>query len=92
MALYIKGKLRCEALHWRYLIVAYDLHSKWPKVRAVNTVTSSTVISCLERLFSKWGLATKVITDNGKQFVLRQIEDFFKSLCIEHAETALYNP
>ena len=34
----------------------------------------------------------KIITDNGKQFVSRQIEDFFKSLGIEHARTALYHP
>ena len=59
---------------------------------AVNTVTSSAVISFLEELFSKWVLPAKIITDNGKQFVLRQMEDFFKSLGIEHARTALYHP
>ena len=91
MALDIKGELHGEASHWRYLIVAYDIHSKWPQVRAFNTVTSRAVISFLEELFSKWRLPT-VITDNGKQFVSRQIKDLFKSLGVEHARTALNHP
>ena len=48
VALDIKGELHGEVSRWRYLIVAYDLHSKWPEVQAVNTVTSSAVISFLE--------------------------------------------
>ena len=59
---------------------------------AVNTVTSSAMISFLEELFSRWGLPTKIITDNGKQFVSRQIEEFFTSLGIEYARTALNHP
>ena len=92
VALDIKGELHGSPSRWRYLIVAYDLHSKWPEVRAVNTVTSSAVISFLQELFSRWGLPAKIITDNGKQFVSRQIEDFFTSLGIHHSRTALYHP
>ena len=88
----IKGELHGEASRWGYFIVAYDVHSKWPEVRAVNTVTSSAIISFLEELFSRWGLPTKIITDNGKQFVSRQIEEFFTSLPLERARTELYHP
>ena len=56
MALGIKSELHGEASRWRYLIVAYDLRSKWPEVRAVNSVTSSVVISFLEELFLRWNL------------------------------------
>ena len=91
VALDIKGELHNKASRWRYLIVAYDLHSKWPEVRAVNSVTSNAVISFLEELFSRWCLPKKIITDNGKQFVSRKIEVFFTSLGIEHARTALYH-
>ena len=50
------------------------------------------MISFLEELFSRWGLPTKIITDNGKQFESRQFEDIFKSLGIEHARPTLYHP
>ena len=82
-ALEIK-RATCEASRWRYFIVAYDLHFKWPDVRAVYTFTSSALIRCLKELFSRWGLPIKVITYNGKQFVSHQIEEF-KWLGIEHA-------
>lgn len=32
MALNIQSKLHGASFKWRYLIVAYDLHSKWPEV------------------------------------------------------------
>ena len=92
IAIDIKGELHGEASSWRYLIVVYDLHSKWPEVRAVNTVTSSVVIAFLKDLFSRWGLPTRIISDNGKQFVSREIEAFLSSLSIAHSRTALYHP
>jgi transposase InsO family protein len=46
----------------------------------------------LKDLFSRWGLPSKIITDNGKQFVSKQIEDFFTNLGITHSRTALYHP
>ena len=69
VAIDIKGELHGDATRWRYLIVVYDLHSKWPEVRAVNTVTSTAVITFLKELFSRWGLPQRVISYNGKQFV-----------------------
>ena len=92
IAVDIKGELHGEASRWRYLIVVWDLYSKWPEVRAVNTVTSSAVITFLKELFARWGLPERVISDNGKQFVSREIEQFFKSLGISHSKTALYHP
>ena len=73
MDLDIKIQLHCEALRWRCRIVAYDFHFKWAEVHAVNTVTLSAVIRFLEKLFARWGLPTKIITNNGKQFVSHQI-------------------
>ena len=92
VALDIKGELHGEASRGRYLIIPYNQHSKWPDFRAVNTVTSNTVISFFDELFLRCGLPTKIIIDNGKQFVSRQITRFFTSLGIEHAQTALNYP
>ena len=55
VALNIKGELHGEASRWRYLIVAYDLHPKWPEVRAFITVTSRAV-SAFSRNCSRDGV------------------------------------
>ncbi|KAK3540737.1 hypothetical protein QTP70_034791, partial [Hemibagrus guttatus] len=36
--------------HLRFLVVVYDLHSKWPEVAPVGSVTSSSIIAFLESL------------------------------------------
>lgn len=55
-------------------------------------ITTSSVIAFLKDLFFHWGLPVRVITDNGKQFVAREFEEFFSSLSISHSKTALYHP
>ena len=91
VVLNIKGELHAVASRWRYLIVAYDLHSKCLEVRAVNTVTSSAVISFLEELFSRWGLPKRSSPTTPSNSCRAKLK-FFTSLGIEHAQTALYHP
>ncbi|KAJ8346437.1 hypothetical protein SKAU_G00278380 [Synaphobranchus kaupii] len=51
--------------HQCFLVVIYDLHSKWPEVVPVGTVTSHAIIRILDGLFARWGLPKAVTTDNG---------------------------
>lgn len=76
----------------RYFIVVHDLFSKWPEVLPTSTITSSVCITALLNLFSRWGLPEQVTTDNGRQFVSAEFEDFLQSLGILHKTTALYCP
>ena len=64
----IKGELHGAPSNSRYLLVAYDLHSKWPEVRPVSSISSIVIITWLRHLFSTWGLPDEIITDNGRQF------------------------
>ena len=92
LALDILGELHGTPAHARYLLVLIDLHSKWPEVRAVTHVTSSTVNLFLSDVFARWGLPEEIITDNGRQFVSREFEEFLSQLGIAHCKTALYHP
>ncbi len=76
----------------RYFIVVHDLYSKWPEVLPTSTITSSTCITALNNLFSRWGLPEQVTTDNGRQFISSEFEDFLQSQGIRHKTTALYCP
>ena len=88
----IIGELHgCPSTH-RFVIVLLDLHSKWPEIKPVSTITSSAVISFLSDMFTRWGLPREIISDNGKQFTSREFEDFLSGLGIQHCKTALYHP
>ena len=76
----------------RFFIVLTDLYTKWPEVKPVSTVTSHSVIEFLSDMFSRWGLPEEIISDNGKQFVSQEFEQFLTSHGIKHCKTALYHP
>ena len=78
--------------HQRFLVVMYDLHSKWPEVVPVGTVTSHVLIRMLDRLFSQWGVPRAITTDNGPQMTSAEFSAFLASRGIKHIRTAFYHP
>ena len=78
--------------HQRFLVVVYDLHSKWPEVVPVGTVTSQVLIRILDRLFSQWGVVRTITTDNGPQMTSAEFSDFLASRSVKHIRTAFYHP
>nr|XP_054775066.1 uncharacterized protein K02A2.6-like [Lytechinus pictus] len=73
-------------------VVVHDLHSKWPEIAATSSVTTTSVISILEKMFTKWGLPESITTDNGPQFTPEQFEEFLAVNGIQHRLTTRYNP
>lgn len=78
--------------HQRFLVVVYDLHSKWPEVVPVGTVTSHVIIRVLDDLFARWGLPRAVTTDNGPQLTSAEFTDFLAGRGVKHIRTAFYHP
>lgn len=48
----ICGELHNVPQHQRFLLVAYDLHSKWPEVLPTSSITTKVVIDFLSSLFA----------------------------------------
>ena len=92
LSLDILGELHGVPQHSRFLIVLLDMHSKWPEVKAVSNINTHSVTTFLSELFSRWGLPEEIITDNGRQFVSSDFEQFLSQLGIRHCKTALYHP
>ena len=78
--------------HQRFLVVLYDLHSKWPEVFATGSVTTGVVIDILTGLFARWGMPRAITTDNGPQFASADFSEFLRERGIKHIRTAYYNP
>lgn len=88
----ICGELHDVPHHLRFLVVCYDLHSKWPEVAPVGTVTSGSIIDFLELLFARWGLPRTLTTDNGPQLVSAEFTSYIQSKGIKHIRTSYYHP
>ncbi|XP_019737023.1 uncharacterized protein K02A2.6-like [Hippocampus comes] len=88
----ICGELHGTPHHQRFLLVAYDLHSKWPEVLPVGSVTTQQITDFLSSLFARWGVPDAVTTDNGPQFLSADFAAFTGERGIKHIRTALYHP
>ncbi|KAL0148064.1 hypothetical protein M9458_056604 [Cirrhinus mrigala] len=88
----ICGEIQGVPHHQRFLVVVYDLHSKWPQLIATGSVTSQVIINFLDSLFSRWGLPNTITTDNGPQLISAEFKTYLKNKCIHHIRTAYYHP
>ncbi len=88
----ICGEIQGVPHHQRFLVVVYDLHSKWPELIATGSVTSQVIINFLDSLFSCWGLPNTVTTDNGPQLISAEFTTYLQNKGIHHIRTAYYHP
>ncbi|UYV71990.1 K02A2.6-like, partial [Cordylochernes scorpioides] len=74
----IKDELSCEfgCLQWRERV----------------DITSRTIIGHLREIFARFGLPEILVTDNGRQFVSSEFEEFTTMNGIRHTKTSPYNP
>lgn len=75
-----------------YGLVALDLFSKWPIVKIVEKVDTTTVIDFLDKIFMFEELPDSILSDNGVQFTSKCAKDYFEKCGIKHKTTSLYNP
>jgi len=57
IAIDIAGEFQAAPSHQRFVVVAVDLHSKWPEVMMCGTVTTTNIIEFLTSPFSRFGLS-----------------------------------
>ena len=67
----------------QYLLVVIDTYSKFPQVEIVNSTEAKTCIPKLVTIFARYGIPSKIKTDNGPPFNGKEFETYTKSLGIE---------
>ena len=75
----------------QYLVVV-DSYSGWFEVDYLEDTTSRTVIRKMKRLFATHGVPEKLTTDNGRQFVSHEFEQFAKEWNFVHSTSSPYYP
>ncbi|UYV66659.1 K02A2.6-like [Cordylochernes scorpioides] len=76
----------------RMFLVIVDAYTKWLEIFILKEITSKTIIYHLRQVFARFGLPELLVTDNGRQFVSKEFEEFTKMNGIRHTITSPYNP
>ncbi|KAL1447423.1 hypothetical protein WDU94_005583 [Cyamophila willieti] len=77
----------------KYLITLMDPCSKWVEAKAVRKADTNKIIQFLEKdVFSRFGYAQKLISDNGSAFTSNAFEEYCSKHGITHLTTAVYCP
>lgn len=75
------------------LLIVVDAYSKWVEVKTTNSMTSQATITILDDLFAAYGSPITVVSDNAKQFIFDEFEQFLKINGVKyHKLSAPYHP
>ena len=73
-------------------LVAVDAHSKWPEVVQMRETNAERTIEVLRGIFSRTGVRSVLVSDNGPQFTSIEFARFTKGNGIKHVTSAPYHP
>ena len=87
-----KGPLPTSIHGNKYLLTLIDEYSRFPFAFPCRDMTSKTIIHCLNKLFSIFGLPDMIHTDRASDFLAREIKDFLHKKGIATSKTSRYHP
>jgi hypothetical protein len=65
---------------YRFLFVAIDKFTKWPKATPVVNITQGAVVAFLRSIVYRFGVPSRIITDNGTQFTSRLFQEYCEGI------------
>jgi hypothetical protein len=65
---YILGPFSRAVGGYRFLFVSIDKSTKWPEATPVVSITQGAAVSFLKSIICRFGVPSRIITDNGTQF------------------------
>jgi hypothetical protein len=77
----------------RYIMVAIDYFTKWVEAASYSTITAAVTERFIRNhIITRYGVPHELITDNGKNFVARRIEEYLQQYKIQHHRSSPYRP
>ena len=80
-----------EAEHGNILIIA-EAGSGWLEAFPCTDRSTRNVVRCLRTIFSRFGIPYTVVSDNGKEFVSKDLKDWLAAQGCKKIDTPLYSP
>ena len=75
-----------------YILTIIDEYSRFPFAFPCPNISAQTVKSCLETVFSMFGLPSYIPSDRGTSFVSEELKSFLTEKSIATSRTTPYNP
>lgn len=85
------GPLSETPRHNKYIIVVCDHFSKWAQAYPLASTTEDVAKVILEHMF-KFGLATNVLTDQGRNYQAEMLRQLWELLDIHKLRSSPYHP
>ena len=74
-----------------YLVVV-DYYSRYIEVQKLKSTTSTSVVTALKELFSRHGVPSTMVSDNGPQFSSYEMKEFAESYSFTHCTSSPHYP
>jgi hypothetical protein len=65
---------------YRFLFVAIDKFTKWPETTPVVSITQGAAVAFLKSIICRFGVPSRIITDNGTQFKSRVFQEYCEGI------------
>jgi hypothetical protein len=65
---------------YRFLFVAIDKFTKWPEATPVVNITQGVAVAFLKSIICRFGVPSRIITDNGTQFTSRVFQEYCEDI------------
>nr|KYP41879.1 Pol polyprotein [Cajanus cajan] len=77
----------------KFLLVAIDYFTKWIEACPLAKITTENVRKFTwKNILCRFGIPHALVTDNGRQFIAQDFEDFLHELGIKHLATSVEHP
>ena len=77
----------------KFLIVVVDYFTKWIEAKPLATITTQQVQQFVWKdIICRYGVPHTIITDNGRQFIDKELAKFYTSLGIKHTTSSVEHP
>jgi transposase InsO family protein len=68
---------------YRFLYVAIDKFTKWPKATPVVKINKQSAVKCIKSIICRFGVPNRIITDNGSHFTSGAFQGYCEDLGIQ---------
>ena len=75
----------------RYILSTIDHFSKYAVAFATSRQDTQTVISCLKKFFAKFGPVERILSDNGRSFISKELLEFSKTWGVRKSTSTAYH-
>ena len=69
-----------------------DAYSKWPEIIVTKDMTSQSIKQCLRQLFSRFGIAEVLVSDNGPSLISKDLNEWLANIGCLHLTSPDYHP